>query len=217
MIILSDKKAFAKGGKRACYRHPEQLGSCLKVFLRGRTPLDQKQADPWWKQLRPTSVYDENIRDAHNLSQIYEKIGNEAEHHFPKSEGLVDTDLGTALSLQLIRDHDGNISASAKEYIIINGITPQLEAAIKALGAFLLKHLILFRDPFPHNIAIRTNANQSLEAVIIDGLGDSSVLPFHFIVPGLTQKKIRKKHARLLKGIVKTNSVDGHTNRGMRV
>lgn len=216
MISLKNLEPFACGGKRACYQHPEQPQRCLKVYLPGRSPEDQKQADPWWKQLRPSSAYDENIRDSKNVAQIYAQAGKIAGKHFPEIEGTIDTDLGSALCLELICDHNGDISQSAKEYIINHGITPELEAAIEALGAFLLEHKILFRDPFPHNISIRIQSDGSMDAVIIDGLGDSSFLPYHRFIPGLTAKKIKKKHARLKKGVIKTQAVDQHSPKGIR-
>lgn len=205
MIILSNKTPFARGGKRACYVHPEDIAVCLKIYKEGKLPLEQKRKDPWWKQLRSSLHYDENLRDLKQYHDIYTKVGKSAQKHFPKPNNIVQTDCGDGLQLELILDADGAISLSAKEYTIRHGLTDACLKAVDQLEIFLLKNNIQFRDPFPHNISLRKLADETLEAVIIDGLGNSSILPIHRLIPSLGQRQIRKKIARLRKGLKKTH------------
>ncbi|WP_269526197.1 YrbL family protein [Coraliomargarita parva] len=204
MIELNQTPPFAVGGKRACYLHPERADCCIKVFLPGREPNQQRKADPWWKQLRSARSYDENLRDSREICRAFEKAGDKAAAHFPHCEGFIETDIGLGLCMELITDSDGSIAISAKEYTLRNGITPESLRAVEYLERFLLQYRIQVRDPFPHNIAYRALTNGELQAVVIDGFGCSSVNPINHWVPALEKRQIRKRMARFRKGLKNT-------------
>lgn len=204
MIQLRESLCIAKGGKRACYRDPNDLNRCIKVYLPRKTPGDQRRNDPWWKQFRPAACYDENIRDLREISGAYAKNSQLVQKHIPRVYGIVSTSEGPGLSMELIQDLDGSISRSAKQYTIEMGITRESIRAINELHDFLEKHRISLRDAFPHNIAYRRQEDNRLEAVVIDGLGSSSILPFEKWIRSVHRKQLKKRIARLHKGLNQT-------------
>jgi hypothetical protein len=199
MISLSQEEPFARGGRRACYRHPEHAERCIKIALEDKQPHMLRSVDPWWKRIRPSSYYDENEQDLRIYAQLDKRLGSLTHAHFPKIYGLVETDLGIGLESELIHDADGRISLSGKEYTMQNGLSSTSEEAIKNLSVFLVHYLILFRDPFPHNIVLQEQADASLRAVIIDGLGRKPFLSKIF--RQTSGKRTLRKTDRLRKGL----------------
>lgn len=199
MIPLSKKEPFAVGGRRACYFHPDDPNRCIKVALSDKQPEQLRSEDPWWKRLRPASYYDENELDIRIYARLEAKLGALAGVHFPNVYGLVKTDLGQGLETELIRDTDGRVSLSGKEYTMLNGRSDASEYAIQQLSDFLVQHLLLFRDPFPHNIAMQEQPDGSLRVIIIDGLSRKTFLSPSF--RKASEKRILRKVERLKKGL----------------
>lgn len=199
MICISKNQPFALGGRRACYRHPEDRARCIKVSLPDKQPLALRSVDPWWKRLRPVSYYDENLLDLRVYALLVKELGDRVSNHFQRIHGLVETDLGLGLDSELILDADGRVSLSSKEYIMQNGSSTKSQDAIQQLADFLVQHRILFRDPFPHNIVLQEQADGKLRAVIIDGLHRRVILPS--IIRKTAEKRILRKTERLKKGL----------------
>lgn len=199
MISLQKASPFAIGGRRACYFHPDDTNLCIKVAREDKQPAMLRSVDPWWKRLRPIAYYDENILDLNIGLNLRAKLGTQATAHFPEIHDIVATDLGPGLVCELIRDPDGQISLSGKEYTLTYGLGTDVKDAVKVLRSFLSKHLILFRDPFPHNMALQQQEDGSLRAVVIDGLGRGAFL--NPILKQSAHKRIDRKIDRLLKGL----------------
>jgi len=210
MICLQQEQPFAVGGRRACYFHPEDRGLCIKIARPDKLPHMLRSVDPWWKRVRPASYYDENMLDMNIGHKLRARLGDSATAHFPSIHGMVETDLGVGLVCELIRDPDERISLSGKEYTLANGLRTEATTAIKELRLFLSKHLILFRDPFPHNIAIQEQIDGSVRAVIIDGLGRGAFLSP--LLKASARKRIDRKVDRLLQGMHRAES---NKNRGV--
>jgi hypothetical protein len=209
MILLNDSEPFAIGGRRACYRHPDDATRCIKLTLANADPVILRAADPWWKRLRPIKHYDENKIDSKIQHLLDSKLDTAANYHFPKIHGLVETDLGLGLETELICDADARISLSGKEFTMQNGLTEASEEALDNLRCFLVQHLILFRDPFPHNMVFQSLEGGRLRAVIIDGLGRHVFLSP--ILRNAAEKRVEKKFARLMKGLKRAeqNAIKG--------
>lgn len=205
MISLSYETPFAMGGRRACYVHPDNRDRCIKVALPEAKPEMLHAKDPWWKRLRPVGYYNENLLDLKIHRLLAARLGESSHLHFPKVYGLVTTDLGQGLETDLIRDPDGRIALSGKEYTMQNGTTDASEQALLELREFLVNHLILFRDPFPHNVIFQSLSDGRLRAVIIDGVGRRVFLSP--ILRQSSQRRVKKKFARLLKGVLKTKQI----------
>jgi hypothetical protein len=198
MLQLKKTEPFATGGRRACYFHPDNPELCVKVARPDKHPSILRSVDPIWKRLRPVAYYDENLLDL-KVQQIMEaKLGNTANAHFPKTQRLIKTDLGLGLVCELIRDHDGRISLSGKEFIMQHGFSNATDQALEELKNFITENFVLFRDPFPHNIVFQSRADGSLRAVIIDGL-DRRVFLYPLFKKA-AQKRAHKKFNRLMKG-----------------
>lgn len=214
LVILKDiENAFTQGGNRLCFFHPDDDNLCIKIPRPDRTPELRRQQKSFPKNLKPLSHFDENKCELMELQRIEKNIGDKAFLLTPRCFGMVNTDLGEGLCLEMIKDHDGKVSLSLKQYLWINGITTSLETAL-AFFAEQWQHLGMpSRDLLLHNIVVQQDVAGVKRLVVIDGLGWSG---FSFLYTGCKRlarhraaKKITKlKQAMTQLAVKKENNVD---------
>jgi hypothetical protein len=191
-LVLRGLVPFGVGGRRFCFVHPHDTGRCVKVLRQdeGRT-IRMKRSS-----LIPASIrrnYDNNAHEKSFLERIYRRLGPLADQHLPRCYGMVNTDLGPGLELDLIRDHDGRISRSLRELISTGHDLEAFRSAFDELGEFLLKHFVLTRNLFDHNIAVQHRYDGSWRMYVIDGLGDPAWLPIARMFRSVGRAKIRRR------------------------
>jgi len=176
MINLDGVSTFAKGGNRRCYVSPINPKRCLKVLHENL--LDNlKQNSAWYKRLGNNAGLDDNLRerDAYNQRAISSPINSSVWNHLAKWYGMVETNLGPASETELILN-DGEIAETLETYLFREGLTPEIQKALKTFETWLRTHLVLTKNIIPHNVVIKKE-NSSLILMIIDGLGCKSFIP----------------------------------------
>ena len=176
MINLDGVSSFAKGGNRRCYVSPINPKRCLKVLHENL--LDKlKENSAWYKRLGKNAGLDDNLRerDAYNQRAISSPINSSVWNHLAKWYGIVETNLGPASETELILN-DGEIAETLETYLFREGLTPEIQEALKTFETWLRTHLVLTKNIIPHNVVIKKE-NSSLILVIIDGLGCKSFIP----------------------------------------
>ena len=114
LLNLKSKQPFARGGGLLCYVHPQREVRCVKILRSGKAPSDLRRKDPFYKRLRSSTHYDQNLRDLKIYRGLSPRLKSDARRHLLFVDGLVRTDPGSGLCLELIRDVDGLISLSLK-------------------------------------------------------------------------------------------------------
>lgn len=197
MIQLARKEPFARGGNRLCYIHPEKGSRCIKVRRPDFTLADCRRKKGFPKNLRPLSYFDDNLEEFKVISHLLKTRGNEVCHHIYQCYGFVDTDLGRGLDTELIKDADGRISLSLKQFIWENGFDSACREAVVALTDFWMKYLIPSRDLLTHNVVVQLDAdNRISRLVVIDGLGSTGLVPFEWLPRSLQQRRVSERVRR---------------------
>ncbi len=190
--------AFTQGGNRLCFFHPDDAGRCIKVVRPDRTPEIRRKQKRFPKNLKPLSRFDENRNEIIEIQRIKKYIGDGAFDVIPKYFGMLESDLGPGLCCEMIRDDDGKVSISLKQYIWVYGLTDSLN---EALNTFKTKWIVMgmpSRDLLLHNIVVQQE-NASSDSVVkrlvvIDGLGWAGFsflfYRFHFLAVSKAKKKI---------------------------
>ena len=193
IIQLANSTPFGVGGRRACYVHPEDASKCIKVLRQDaqRTVRIQKKGNLFPRSWR--REYDNNAHEEKLLSRIHAQIGSKMASHLPMCYGFVSTDLGKGLVLDLIRDHDGKISRSLREWITLGIDLESIKPAFMDLGNFLIEHSILTRHILDHNLALSLGKSGGRTFYLIDGIGDAAWLPLAQWFRTLGRLKIKRK------------------------
>lgn len=180
-IQLAAIKPFSMGGNRLCFVHPNDPNCCLKVFQERGEPKERRRRKGWIGFIRPLSTYDENLQEYLALTSLHKQFNYYVTQHIPKTKGLLQTDLGRAHAMQLIRDADGKISQTLEQYIWEHGLDQVAKAAISEFAANWIKGAPLTRELLPHNLLIH-HSSSSAKLMLVDGFGRRSkrriALPF---------------------------------------
>ena len=139
-LALSEMEPFAKGTRRHCYVHPDNPNLCIKVMA-DRDDMSCHIAQ--MLDLEDHAWLKENMTEA-----VFERI--------PARVSIVDTDLGSGITMELYRDVDGRISRSLAQLVEELGLVPSLIEAIDDLKRWLKQHRLPTRDTAPYNtVAVR--------------------------------------------------------------
>lgn len=195
------EQAFARGGNRDCYRYPGQPDRCIKLLRADRSPAIRRAQKGFPKNLRPLASFDENLEEYRVLTGIARRHGAEALALVPRCFGFVTTRQGEGLCTELIRDDDGRIAITLKQYLWQQGVTPAIRQCIEqflqqwvALG-MPSRHLLL------HNILVQQAAGEPRRLVVIDGLGWPDALPLADYWPWLARRKAARRARGLWQAI----------------
>ena len=138
-------------------------------------------------------VYDNNEHEKNELDKLFRKHGEVIRRHLPQHYGFVETDLGLGLVLDLMRDFDGEISMSLREWISTGNSISKIESAFQEFGGFMRAHAILTRDILDHNIVVVRESEQKLRLVMIDGIGYSAFIPVAAWFSSISRRRIKRK------------------------
>lgn len=169
---------IAEGLHRACYRHPENPGYCVKVVVRG----DQKETE------REQAYYSRLQKSAVPWTGI------------PQFHGNVATNLGAGAVFDLVRDCDGQVSRTLHYYLepgnrsLLPGTV--LQSCLLGLKSYLLHYGILTLTIKPANVVYQRLAEGQGRLVIIDNLGIVEFLPLCRSFGMLAQKRILRRWNR---------------------
>ena len=175
MINLSDATPFAEGGNRKCYVHPNNPDRCLKVVHQGLVEKIKK-SKPWYKKLRSSDSFDDNLREQAAYKQ--KALRNENQDlwtHLAKWYGMKETSIGIASETELVRNGE-EIAETLESYLFREGLTCEINEAIEDFHLWLRKHLIFTKNLIPHNLVLNKKDNRII-IKIIDGLGSQAFLP----------------------------------------
>jgi hypothetical protein len=191
IVELSEQEPFGVGGRRICYVDPRDASRCIKVLRN-----DEKRT----VRIRPGLIpnrfrreYNNNAHEQHELGKLFRRLGDDASECLPSCYGVINTDLGPGLVLDLIRDHDGKISRSLRELVSTGHQPSEFRQAFELFSDFMIRHAVLSRAILDHNLATQHRADGSWHLYLIDGLGDPAWLPFARFSRRLAQAKIIRR------------------------
>ena len=151
-LSLAALEPFAVGRYRRCYVHPADDDLCVKVVARDDADCRAHQ-------------------QADLDSYVFLKKRGVAAHfdRIPEIKGVVDTDLGPAIVMQLCRDADGSISQNLVEMIPRCGLTRPLAMATAELRRWLRTHRLFTQDTGPHNVIAVRRGESVWQLMIAEG------------------------------------------------
>jgi hypothetical protein len=194
VIDIAQTKPIATGKWRSVYLHPEDETKVLKVHREDRPPA-ARRARHWYWRVLPLIRFDANARDVRQYHRVARKAPRALDIICPLF-GYAETTRGRALVAERVRDADGRTSETLRTYVLKNGlamIAPALDGFFEALAA----HHVTVEDPTAHNILVRQGGD-GLALVLVDGLGDPTLIPYKTVSKRLNRRKLMRKKMKLL-------------------
>ena len=179
MITIKDQNFMAEGVYQKCYRHPENEGLCIKIS----------------KQELQTSrlLYEINY-----FKKISRKNWKRFEYpFFTKYHGQVDTNLGTGFVYDLITDETTGEISKTMEYYLLNPdpkITDDmLRDGFDRLIKMMIKHRVIANDIRSKNICCKILKDESIQMIMVDGVGHRDFIPIVEWSSYFAKKKILRR------------------------
>lgn len=179
MIELSDKYYIAEGLARVCYQHPEDSNLCIKI---GKPEVEVEHL---YKEIN----YFKKLKNKDKSAFDYMFY---ADYH-----GEIDTNLGTGFVYDLVKDETTNqISLTLRHYLEmenspINDVI--FEKELHRLKEEMIRHRIFVGDFRARNICCKLLKNNSIELIVIDGLGHRDFFPFADYSTYFARKKVERR------------------------
>lgn len=206
-LALSTEQAFAQGGNRLCFVHPDHADRCIKVRRPDFTLEDLRRKKGFPKSLLPLSRFDDNREEFEVISDLVARHGEAVYSLISRCYGFEETNLGPGLVLELVRDADGKISQTLKAQIWFEGYTPDCEAAVNRFCEQWRALQIPSRDLLLHNLLVQKDAAGKINRIVaIDGLGSPNIIPFHLLPNALRAAKVERKLTNLRQRIEQTQA-----------
>lgn len=186
-MLQINSDPIGKGKERACYIHPEDPRKAIKIST-GKVSAQSRREIKFYRKLQ--------------------KRGGIVDEHIPKFYGLCETNLGQGIVVDLIRNYDGEISRPLYWYLAQGFPIEEFEPYLDELKQSFLQNLIIFNhDLAISNLLVQKSSAVKVRLVAIDGLGDVIALDWLDIFPFLVRRKIRRRWARFIARVYRTQVV----------
>ncbi|WP_299112940.1 YrbL family protein [uncultured Winogradskyella sp.] len=175
MIQLNDEFYIGEGEIRFCYEHPHNKQLCIKI------PRPETTREYTNKEL----LYFKKLSKRNKSKYSYPFYSD-----FHHEEA---TNLGLGQIFDLVRDETtGEISKTLEYYLTENNIIEdkRLKQALDVLKQQMAKHKVFTRDLRARNICCKLNKDDSIELIIIDGIGHRDFFPFADWFHYFSKKKV---------------------------
>lgn len=187
------ENAFSQGGNRLCFIHPEDPNRCIKTLRADRTPDIKRAEANFPKNMKPLKYFNDNLQEAAVYDKIDRCVGEPAYKLIPRCYGFVDTNLGPGLCSDMVRDDDGLISITMKQYIWTYGKNAQISQALQTFGELWGDLGMPSRQLLLHNLVVRCIDSVPARLYLIDGLGWPDMVPVAYWSKRLARKKAHRR------------------------
>ena len=194
MIALKHSRPLFVGGTRYCFQHPEHRDRCIKVLRPDRTGEARKLLRRDIKRWLPARFLDDQRKEIKAYSELLTQASERLWRYVPRYHGTVDTDMGIGIVTQLMRNTDGSWPVNL-EAILPQGLDEPLAAGIEEFLLAVSELRILTRDLLAHNI-IAVKEPAGYRVMIVDGIGNSELIPLSSWFDGFAARKTARKIQR---------------------
>lgn len=190
-ITLTTQEPIARGRMRLVYEYPGDPDRLIKVIR--PEVIDQRwgSGQPWYKARRRFRQYISYMREISEFVAAYAS-GGKPLWFAQQVLGLIDTDLGLGLVLKAVRGKDGNLAPTITTMVINRSFDEQAEQALQRFIRDLVASDVIIADLHEGNLVYAHDPAEGHYFVMIDGLGQSNILPLKSVFPSLNRRsKVR--------------------------
>lgn len=179
---------IGKGNERLCYQHPHMLDKCVKVtFNQKKSRVNESDIE---------FKYCRRFLKSHTSS-----------HSIPLAfaHELIETNQGTGLLCDLIRDYDGQISKSLDHYRSENQLSQSsIDKALTELLNALVKYAVCITYVHDRNILVQYLNEHEYRFVLIDGFGSTNTIPVGYWSKRFARKQTTRRFLKRYQNLPST-------------
>jgi hypothetical protein len=196
-VSLRGASPIGKGRYRLVFLHPDDDTKCIKIEHGERT---EKPKSPLGL-IRPAVTG--NDRELSEYRRLI-AAGVEYDRYFPRFYGVVDTDLGQGICVEVLKGSDGKPPMSIKEYLHENRPPPRdfclfFREEYRKFAEFCAENLIMSASTGFENVAIiQVGGAPKLVSFDVKGITSKQLIPLAAFAPFLKKRRIRRRFGRQL-------------------
>ena len=177
-MLQITKNPIGMGKERMCFVHPEDPRLAIKI-ARNEVSQQSQREIKFYRRLK--------------------KRGNVTDMHIPGFHGLCETNRGTGIVVDLVRNYDGEISRPLNWYLAQGYPIEDFEPGLEELKQSFLKNLIIFNHDLKiGNLLVKKISVTRIRMVAIDGLGDVVAPDWLDVFPFLVRRMINRRWQRFI-------------------
>jgi hypothetical protein len=203
MIKLTGTPVLARGTTKLVYAHPFQGGCLIKVIRPDLIdPRDHNRVPGTRKRLWRTVPRHRRYADFAFEVDEYLALRARSDESIPCIQsvmGFAETDLGLGLVVEKLCDPDGGLAPTVLSLVMTRGFTDELMVLWQAYVQAMHRFKIVSQDWHLGNLVCAADENQGRRIVLVDGLGDRSVMRLRSRWPWLNRVALRRKGRRALR------------------
>lgn len=191
-LQLKNIEPVTFGAVRWVFVHPDDPDLIVKVIRTDAIEERFGSKTKWYKRPRRYGIYLSYIREIQEFVTIHAKH-NTYYHFLQRVVGLAQTDLGLGLVLEAIRSPDGGLAPTLRILINTGKYNQTTEDALERFFKQLLEADVIINDLNPGNMVYTYSEEHGHYFVLIDGLGNNSIIPLKSISQRLNQRSKQKR------------------------
>lgn len=185
-MMLSIERPIGAGRHRMCFVHPDNPAQCIKIVFNKESGGE--------KEVKRELAYYRHLQ-ARNIDWS----------GLPKYHGAVETDLGVGHVFDFICDADGSPSRALSDCLEDknSGLkSAQLITLLRDLKAYLFRNRIVTMTIKPQNILLRKEASGKGRLIIVDNIGESTLIPLATLSGFFYEKKMERVWKRFIEKLI---------------
>jgi hypothetical protein len=196
ILELKNLTPVARGCMRLVYEHPDDPGLLVKVIRPEAVEERWGKGRPWYKSIRRYGRYISYVREVQEFVAGWEAYGC-CPHYIQRIVGFAETDLGLGLVVVAARDRHGRLARSLAQLVLAGEFTSEVSRALDEVIASLLACGMVTSDPHAGNLVYAHSERHGDHFVLIDGIGNSNILPFKFLSRRINRRSKERRFRRL--------------------
>ncbi len=196
-LILTDADKIGEGRGRRVYAypgHPEWIIKLHKPFRKKKLQLLRRQMRYMGRRF---GKYRHSIFEAEEYTAMVART-DRIPDFVPGYRGLVMAQGEIGAVFDAIRQPDGQIAPTLRQFLVAEGYSPALEAAINHLWAQVVAFRCVVSDPNLSNALVQRRDDGSLRLWLVDGLGERTVIPIMRMSNWVFHRNTTKSHQIML-------------------
>lgn len=178
------------------FEHPDDTGLVVKVFRPKFAVPDPGWAP--WKAVRRHYVCVTMV-----LRELREHVearmdGRKLPAFVPRLTGMVDTDLGLGMVVEAVRGGDGRFAPTLKHMLQHGEVDETVAADLGRFCADIRDSRLVIGDLHAGNVVYGRDGDGGMRFMLVDGLGDKTLVPLLKLSPFLAARARLRKTRRLL-------------------
>lgn len=179
MLQLSKSDYIAEGLERQCYYHPANDKLCVKIGKEGVAP----------ERLDLELDYFDKIKKRQSKPYEYS--------FYSDFHGKIKTNLGLGYVYDIVKDDTTNkLSLTLRDYLEMPSSPvsdKQILEALNRLKYQMIEHKVFVGDLRARNLCCKILKDNSIELIVIDGIGHRDFFPFADYFGYFAKKKVERR------------------------